>query len=116
MRLSGVGSRKGRSQGGPKIGAGFNVQNGSALIRARGPAHFLERGTNRHLVGVKRQRRGRKRKRLPVGGVVRTGPWMAGGNRGTEPFWGAVRASEKEMIGQWHTVHARAVLRAFVGR
>lgn len=51
-RLSGVGLR------GAKVGAGFDVkgtQNPTALIRARGPLHLIERDTKAHVVAPRRK-------------------------------------------------------------
>src|SRR4051812_10988285 len=51
MRLRGVGRR------GAKIGVGFDVvgtANPTALIRARGPYHLLERATKPHPVAARR--------------------------------------------------------------
>lgn len=88
MRLSGVG------RSGAKIGAGFDmigVTNPTALVRARGPFHLIERDTKPHTIGPRRRRRGGKAIRMEGGAVRRSVEHP--GTKGKHPFERAVRAS-----------------------
>jgi hypothetical protein len=88
MRLSGVG------RSGAKIGAGFDligVANPTALVRARGPFHLIERDTKPHTISPRARRRGGKAVRLADGSVRRSVEHP--GTRGKHPFEKAVRAS-----------------------
>jgi len=65
-RLSGVGRR------GARVGAKYDVSGGSnptAVIRATGPLHLVDRDTDPHLIAPKR-RRGAKALRLANGQMV----------------------------------------------
>jgi len=105
-RMSGVGKR------GAKVGAGFKLlsdtRNPTAIIRATGPMHLLERPTAPHAItprGLARKKRGtgfRKGARaLTIGADLRAGAWHPGtrGKRTFERGWRSV-ASDTPRIFQ----------------
>jgi hypothetical protein len=86
MRLSGVGRR------GARVGAKFTVGGGSdptAIIRATGPLHLIERDTDPH--GIRPKRRSKAKALRLANGMVRASanhpgtrgkhPWQKGLNR-----------------------------------
>lgn len=73
--------------GGQMSGPGFIAAGGSTVVvRMTGPAHLLERDTNRHPVGTGALGDAHgHRMRMPDGRWV-TGPFTAGGSEGKYPF------------------------------
>lgn len=90
MRLSGVGLR------GARVGARYDIKgtvNPTALIRATGPLHLIERDTRPHEI-KRRKRRGKKALRLADGRFV-SGAVQHPGTRGKRPFAKGVDATKE---------------------
>lgn len=130
LRLSGVGRPPGA-----KIGVRYDVkgsQNPTALVRATGPAHFVEWDVKPHTVVAKRTaRRTSRRGRIAaveggdtsgITGVLAseriTGGFAkyaknAGGSKGRHPFERGVNIAQPRIPEHFGRVHNRALLRAF---
>lgn len=112
LRLSGVGKN------GARVGVSYDIKgftNPTALVKATGPFHFIERDTRKHIVGRGRGgQRGRKRLRLPDGSV-RMGGWMAGGSRGTAPWKQGVRLAKPRVMDTYKRAFRRELARTFTG-
>lgn len=88
-RLSGVGAR------GARVGAQYDVKgttNPTAIIKAKGPLHLVERDTAPHLIIPRGMRVGKRGRQLKGGKVLRlaNGGYAASalhpGTRGQHPF------------------------------
>lgn len=107
-RLSGVGRK------GAKIGVRYDVRgaaNPTALVRATGPFHLIERDTKPHTIP---KRRG-KSNRLRLGDRWVTGPIQHPGTRGKHPWargTAFARSITREVYGR---AHARMLRRLFGG-
>lgn len=131
-RLSGVG------KSGANIGVTFNVKTfqgtPTALIRATGPFHLIERDTAPHTIprtegsrrtrtssgrlSVKREATGRStsgRKALLINGDWVTGPVKHPGTKGKHPFERGVRASEPALRGVMRRAQTTSLMQTFKG-
>lgn len=130
--LSGVGKR------GARLGVSYNVRgfygNPTALVRATGPFHLIERDTAPHQIprtassrriklesgrlSAKRELTGRtlsgrKRLRLPGGWVM--GPVSHPGTKGKHPFERGVNRAEPLTRQVFRRAHTTALARTFRG-
>ncbi len=90
MEMSGVGLR------GARVGARYDIKgtvNPTALIRATGPLHLIERDTRPHEI-KRRKRRGKKALRMADGRFV-SGAVQHPGTRGKRPFAKGVDATKE---------------------
>lgn len=113
MRLSGVGKR------GARVGVGYDVKgdrNATALIRARGPFHLVERDVKPHDIKLRRdtgkRRSGPRALRMKNLGFARSAK-NAGGSKGRRPFERGTKAGEPKARLAFEREQAKALARVF---
>lgn len=112
MRLSGVGRK------GAKVGVGYDVKgtkNATALIRARGPFHLVERDVRRHDIAPKRVKTGRNRgpKALTIKGRFAASAKNAGGSKGRHPFEHGAKAAQPKAVMAFQREQDKALAKVF---